>query len=139
MQSTAVSTTLSGTPGSVRSHAVRTFFSPEQRAAAQAAATAKRRQFQANAHLYKTDYLDAPKWREMASRAGLRMPPGIEPCSVSRMRTFLNRLSLPAVHFCKHYGYHSLSEFIAKNPTWTLFGFVGVALELQAGLSGHGE
>lgn len=82
-----------------------------------------------NEHLYKLDYLDAPRWAELASKYKIRMPAYNEPCTPKGMRKMLRRVGIPNECWKDHYT--SVVFFIENNRDWTLSAATGLMLELR--------
>lgn len=103
---------------------------PEQRKAvlekarlARAANVAARR-----ASTLRTDFLESSHWDDLARARGLRLPPWGQPCTVSRMRTFIHKAGLSETA-CKEWLGYSLAKFAGCNPSWPCRAFAGLVLE----------
>lgn len=79
----------------------------------------------------KQDFADCDftAWRELASAAGFRLPVRTEPCTTKRMAQFLRRMGVSHDRYKAEAG-HSLADFVALNPYWPLYAWVGTTLEL---------
>lgn len=80
----------------------------------------------------KTDFAecDLNAWRELASDAEVRLPVRTEPCTVSRMRQYLRRLGISNERYKAEAG-QSLADFVALNPSWPLYAWLGTTLEIM--------
>lgn len=103
----------------------------ELRAKAIASRQQKAEERKANAHLYKTEYLDSGYWDGLFQKHNLRAPNKLEPCSVKGMRKYLNKLSVETPSFTEATGISKLQDWIDLNPRHTLYGFVGNLLEMK--------
>ncbi len=95
----------------------------EKARAARAANAAARK-----ASTLRNDFMDANHWEDLARARGLRLPPWGQPCTVSRMRTWLHRVGISqgdweANNGCK------LAQFPVLNPDWPMRAFAGLTLE----------
>ena len=86
----------------------------------------------ANEHLYKLDYLDAPRWAELGSKYKVRFPAHNEPCTPKGVRKMMRRVGIDNDTFKAHYT--SVEYFIENNPKWTLAALTGMLLELKEGM-----
>lgn len=86
----------------------------------------------AKEHLYKLEYMDAPRWAELASKYKVRMPAYNEPCTPKGMRKYLKRTGISNDVWKEHCT--SLDYFIENNPKWVLYGAVGLMLEIREGM-----
>ena len=106
---------------------------PEERAVllkkARETRAAKTMERKASEHLLKLQWMDSPNWERLASEHKVRMPPTNEPCSLKRMRTYLNRVKLSGTAF--NNACTSLEYFMSNNSHVPLFAFVGMCLELK--------
>lgn len=106
---------------------------PEERQAALSLAKAKQLEKAAfnkeNEHLYKLDYLDAPRWAELGSKHKVRFPPHNEPCTAKGIRKMMRKTGISNDVFKEHYT--SVEYFIANNPKWTLAALTGLLLEIR--------
>lgn len=96
---------------------------------AQAARIAKAAERDANAHLLKTNYLDAANWVALASKYKVRMPHQNEKASVKGIRKYLKKAGVVVEEW--NDAYTSAGYFVEKNPTWTLYAAVGLMLEIS--------
>ncbi len=79
---------------------------------------------------------DERNWQELATRAGVALPPYGIPCTTGRMEKFLRKIGLPVREYLEEIsGYYTptskrrLSDWPDHNPTWPLKAWVGVILE----------
>ena len=86
---------------------------------------------EANEHLYKTSYMDGGYWHELAKKHNVRMPVYNQPCTLTWMRKYLNRVGVVQSEWREACGLTSLQHFIDLNPKITLLGFVGNVLEYK--------
>lgn len=86
----------------------------------------------ANEHLYKLDYLDSNHWQELASKYKVRMPVHNEPASAKGIRKYLKRVGISNDVWKDHYT--SVDYFLENNLKWTLYGAVGLMLEIREGV-----
>lgn len=105
-------------------------FTPEERAAnllkAREAREAKK---EANEHL-RNDFLDEKHWRELASRAGFRLPATYVPSSeVKYIKRLLKHLGRDVEWWLERTGYRKLQEFSEMNPDWPMVACLGLILE----------
>lgn len=109
---------------------------PEQRAEniakAQEARLATAAFNKANEHKYKMSYMDATLWQELASKRKLRMPVYNEPATARGIRKYMRKLDIDNDTFKEHFT--SVDYFLDNNPTWTLWGVVGLLLEMKEGV-----
>lgn len=98
---------------------------------AREAAKAERK---ANEHLYKLSYMDEPYWQLLAQKYSVRMPVHNQPCTLTWMRKYLNRVGVVQSEWREACGLSSLQHFIDLNPRITLAGFVGNVLEYKHSL-----
>lgn len=80
-----------------------------------------------------SEFTDFAYWQELAkTRLGrYPMPDPQTPCTPELMDRWLDRLDLTEKDFLKTGAYKSLQDFIALNPNWPLFAFIGLCLELD--------
>lgn len=109
---------------------------PEERQAALVVAKAKQLEKaahnKANEHLYKLDYLDAPRWAELGSKYKVRFPAHNEPCTPKGVRKMMRKVGIDNDTFKAHYT--SVEYFIENNVKWTLAALTGLLLELKEGM-----
>jgi hypothetical protein len=84
---------------------------------------------EANKHLYKTEYLDAPHWRSLGTKHNVRMLSEIEPISAKIVRKAIRKTGITFDLFNDHNT--SLNHFVANNPELTAFAVIGLCLELK--------
>lgn len=78
----------------------------------------------------KTDWLDLPHWRELASQANIRLPIQYAPASeLKHLRKALKRLSIDPAKWCEVQGYKTLKGFANDNPEANAVLEVGLLLE----------
>ncbi|MCY1436456.1 hypothetical protein D9M71_525820 [compost metagenome] len=83
----------------------------------------------AGAHLRK-EFLDEPRWREMASEIGFRLAPSYAlPSDVKYIRRLLNKIGKDLTWFSEQTGFTKLSDFAKVNPTWPCYTYQGLLLE----------
>ena len=80
-----------------------------------------------------SEFTDFAYWRELAKTRLCRypMPDPETPCTPDLMEMWLDRLDLTQNDFLKTGAYKNLQDFVILNPTWTLFAFIGLCLELD--------
>jgi hypothetical protein len=86
----------------------------------------------ANEHLYKLDYMDSNHWQELASKHKIRMPVYNEPATAKGIRKYMRKVGIDNDTWKDHYT--SVEYFVNNNPKWTLYGAVGLMLELREGM-----
>jgi hypothetical protein len=96
---------------------------------AQAARMAKAAERDANAHLLKTDYLDATNWVALASKYKVRMPHQNEKASVKGIRKYLKKAGVGVEEW--NDAYTGMKYFVDNNPRWTAYGVAGLVLEMK--------
>ena len=105
------------------------YTSEEREAMREKAAATKAAKKLAGQHL-KQDFLDEPKWREMASDIGFRLPQSHIPCSETKyLKRLLNVCSIDPRDWLAGEGYSSLREFSLDNPDWPAYAHLGLVLE----------
>lgn len=77
----------------------------------------------------RTNYLDDGYWLELASARGVRLPYTTTPCTTGGMEKWLRRVGLSVEWYRDWTGYDKLTEWIVRNPGFSLRAFVGQALE----------
>jgi hypothetical protein len=103
----------------------------ESLAKAMLAREAAKNEREANEHLYKTSYVDSVYWQYLAQKYSVRMPVYNQPCTLTWMRKYLNRVGVVQSEWREACGLNSLQHFIDLNPKMTLLGFVGNVLEYK--------
>jgi len=98
---------------------------------AHAAWVERSREYKANEHLYKLDYMDSAYWQDLATRYKLRMPSYNIPCTTKGMRKYLRKLDIDCRQWLEDCGLNKLQQFIDLNPKYTLYAFAGNALEYK--------
>ena len=83
----------------------------------------------ANEHLYKLEYLDAPRWAELGSKHKVRFPAHNEPCTAKGVRKMMRKTGISNDVFKEHYT--SVEYFMENNPKWTLAALTGLLLEIK--------
>lgn len=83
----------------------------------------------ANEHKYKLEYLDSNHWAELATKWKIRMPVYNEAASEKGIRKYMRKVGVSNEVWCE--SYCSVKEWLGYNPTWTLYGAVGLVLELK--------
>ncbi len=86
----------------------------------------------------RAKFADMHEWERLASEAGLQLPIHNTPLTTGGMEKWLRRLGIPLVAYhewngCgpdgKDTGPRRLSDFITRNPTWTMRAWSGLVLE----------
>lgn len=112
---------------------------PEQKANAIALAQQARKdsvsERLANEHLYTLHYMDSNYWQELASQEKLIMPIYNQPCTVTRMRKYCNKLGVVVTEWLNDCGTRNLQQWITLNPKHTLYAFVGNVLEYKSNVT----
>ena len=78
----------------------------------------------------RSNFADAGHWDELAKSHSYRLPKWSEPCSVERMRLWMDRLNISNRLYKEQTG-TTLDQFIELNPAWPLRAFVGLLMELS--------
>lgn len=81
--------------------------------------------------LKRSDFIDAPHWKKLASKFKVRLPSWKMAPSPHWMELYLKRLGLPHSDYKDWSGFGSFREFIEANPGWPLTAFVGLMLEVK--------
>jgi len=81
---------------------------------------------------FRVDFLDSPRWDELASARGLRLPRWSVAPTRGKTQVWLKKLGISHTAFCEWAGVKDLSEFGKLNPEWGLRALVGLLLETQA-------
>ena len=102
---------------------------PEQRAAALAAATATRQASRAAAGDLKQDWMDAEAWADMARDKGIRLPAKDLRPDPHLMRRYMRKLDMKEREFMEWGGYAKLDDFARLNPRTPLWALIGFLLE----------
>lgn|SRR5690349_10189018 len=92
--------------------------------AGRAAKTAARR-----ASSLRRDFLDAPRWDELAQQFGVRLPPYGEPLTGRLQETFLHRIG-KSLRWYTDLTNERKGEFAERNPTWPARAWAGIVLEM---------
>ena len=106
---------------------------PEVRARALANRRARAEWARAN---LRSDFLDDPRWVDLARKRGLRLPAWTAICTRSAMVRWLHRLGLSMDWYREQNGYRTVEQWIEANPAWPLRAFVGLCLEDTEGKGG---
>ena len=78
----------------------------------------------------KQDYVDYPHWRELASKAGLRLPMSYLPASETKyIKRTLKKINRDTSWYTDVTGFKSYAEFAEHNHTWNAAALVGLLLE----------
>jgi hypothetical protein len=93
------------------------------------ARVAKAAHNKANEHLYKLEYMDAPRWAELASKHKIRMPSYNQPADAKGIRKYMRRVGIDNETFKEHYT--SVDYFLENNKRWVLYAVAGLLLELK--------
>lgn len=95
---------------------------PEQRAKGQATRAT-------NIARLRKNFLDMPAWEQMASDAGLKLPPLGVPCTTGWMRRWLGRVGVTVPSYLDWAAERTLSSFQRNNPDWPVRAWAGLVLE----------
>ncbi len=82
-------------------------------------------------------YADMPEWERLASEAGYRLPQHSTAFTTGHMERWLRRLGIPVRAYLAWNGAGldgndssaRLSDFIKRNPDWSLRAWAGLVLE----------
>jgi hypothetical protein len=86
----------------------------------------------ANEHLYKLEYMDAPRWAELASKHKIRMPAYNQPADAKGIRKYMRKINISNELFKEHYT--SVDYFLENNKRWVLYAVAGLLLEIREGM-----
>mgnify|MGYP003407679018 CR=1 FL=1 len=78
----------------------------------------------------RLDFADAPHWRALAAKNGVRLPLWYLPTTAGRLQRYAEGLGLSIEQIADATGCKSYRSLAGMNPTWPLFAHVGVLLEL---------
>lgn len=78
----------------------------------------------------KLEWLDLPRWKEMASKVKVRLPAWYEPMNVSKMRRAVKKITgyKQSSQWEKEQGLN-IKQFAERNKYSPLFVFYGIVLE----------
>jgi hypothetical protein len=80
--------------------------------------------------LFKQDSDDVKLWKQLAAKAGVRLPQAYVPASeVKYIKKVLKKLDIPITEWLDVEQSKSLKEFSILNPTWGAQAHVGLLLE----------
>ena len=79
----------------------------------------------------RDDFADAPRWEELASARGVRLPAWKMRCSATWMERWLRKLDIPIRRYYEWSGWVALGDFAKANPHWPLTAWVGLLLECR--------
>ena len=95
----------------------------------QAAASRLAKKQYAEEHL-KIDYMDAPLWRELASKYKTRLPSYVHPNTASKyLKRMLTHLGVDSKEYLEACGVKNFKQLAAMNPEYTAMAEVGLLLE----------
>jgi hypothetical protein len=77
----------------------------------------------------KTKYADMGEWERLASEFGVRLPPGIRPCTTGDVYRWVKKIGLELSDIYSWSGTKTLKEFVELTPTWTARAVCALILE----------
>lgn len=103
---------------------------PEQKQEALRKAQEARRTNSAarKASTLRRDFADANYWEELAKDNKLRLPAWGQPCTITKMRQWLNKVGWTQGR-CEEWLGCKLADFAKLNPEWPTRAFAGLILE----------
>lgn len=103
---------------------------PEERKANLAKAKeARAAKIEAGKYLMQ-DFEEYPLWKDLASKAGLRLPSYYIPATeVKYIKKALKKLGIEPKEWLEVEGFTKLNQFGKVNPTWPCYAHVGLLLE----------
>jgi len=98
-------------------------FTPESAALAREASEMQK-------SIYKKDFLEEDRWKELAKEAGITLPFFFARPSDSAIKSALRRLNLSWNLYLEAYGWEDAAHFERLNPNWSMRPLTGLILEL---------
>ena len=104
---------------------------PEQHAASivKSVESRKRKSAERAASLLRRDFLDNPRWEELATSAHVTLPTWGDAPSPTIMRSFLRKIGVAVTDYLSWAGGAKLTDFAKANPAWPARAWAGLVLE----------